>query len=80
MNLYLYDEQEIVLFSLPEKKMGNFWMTDFEGKNVVNIGEKNGEWVISGSNNSKIIYGNSYVEEVLLKEKCFYIVEKNMAE
>ncbi|MBQ2872657.1 MAG: type VII secretion protein EssC [Bacilli bacterium] len=77
MNLYLFDEQEIISFGLPEKKVGNFWMTDFEGKNVVNIGERNGEWVISGGNNSKIIYDNNYVEEVLLKEKCFYIVEKN---
>lgn len=77
MNLYLFDEHEIILFTLPDKKIGNFWMTDGEGKNVVNIGEKSGEWVLSASNNSRILFGNSYVEESILKEKNYYLVEKN---
>ena len=32
MNLYLFDEHKIILFTLPDKKIGNFWMTDGEGK------------------------------------------------
>ena len=77
MNLYLFDQNEIVIFNLPDKKIGNFWMTDNEGKNVVNISAIDNEWVISGSNNSKIIYGNNYIDNSVLKAKTFYLVEKN---
>ena len=69
MNLYLFDEKEIVLFSLPDKKIGNFWMTDCEGKNVININAVDNEWIITGGNNSKILKGDSYVESMILKLK-----------
>ena len=77
MNLYLFDEREIVLFTLPENKIGNFWMTDENGKNVINIVAKDNEWVLSGSNNSKIINGSNYVDNMILKIKSFYMIEKN---
>ena len=77
MNLYLFDEREIVLFTLPDKVIGNFWMIDCDGKNVVNISANDGKWVISGGNNSKIIVGSNYVENAILDLKSFYVVEKN---
>ena len=77
MNLYLFDEKEIVLFTLPDKIIGNFWMTDEEEKNIVNINAIDNKWIISGGNNSKIIFGNNYVEECDLNLKSFYLVEKN---
>ena len=77
MNLYLFDEKEIVLFTLSDKVIGNFWMPDGEGKNIVNINAKNGKWFISGGNNSKIFVENDYVEECFLDLKSFYLIEKN---
>jgi len=77
MNLYLFDENEIVLFTLPDKKIGNFWMTDQDGMNIININAKDNDWFITGGNNSKVIVGSNYVDEVILKLKSFYYVEKN---
>ena len=77
MNLYLFDENEIILFTLPDKKIGNFWMTDQDGMNIININAKDDEWFISSSNNSKIIVGNNYVDDVILKLKSYYCIEKN---
>ena len=77
MNLYLFDEKEIILFTLPEKVIGNFWMTDGKGKNVININADNDEWVISGSDNANIIGKNDYYENLSLNLKNYYLIEKN---
>ena len=77
MNLYLFDEREIVLFNLPEKIIGNFWMTDNNEKNVVNISANENRWIISGGNNSKIIFNGNYVESTVLNVKYYYIIEKD---
>ena len=60
MNIYLFDENSIITFYLPTKKIGNFWLTDDENKNIVNIKDENNNWVISGSENTKIISGNKH--------------------
>ena len=76
MNLYLFDEREIVIFTLPDKVIGNFWMTDSDGVNVVNIVADNNQWVMSGSNNSRILGANNYVDSIVLKLKSFYVIER----
>ncbi len=75
MNLYLFDDLSIVNFSLPYKKIGNFWLTDNNDKNVVNINGENDEWVITGSEHTKIISSDKS-EEIVLKPRNYYIVEK----
>lgn len=77
MNLYLFDDKKIVLFTLPSNMIGNFWMTDENGLNVVNISAVDKEWHISGGNNSKIYKDNNYVEDCVLLPKMYYMVEKN---
>ena len=74
MNLYLFDEREIILFTLPDKVIGNFWMKDNDGMNVVNINADSGKWLLSGGNNSKIIRDSGYVDNVILSLKSYYIV------
>ncbi len=76
MNLYLFDEESIVTFNLPAKKIGNFWMTDNNGENVINIKNEDNEWVISGNDNSKIITVKNE-EKIILRKREFYVVEKN---
>ena len=75
MNLYLFDENDIVKFSLPIKKIGDFWMTDSEGQNIVNICGKDNEWVLSESETSKIIFPNE--KDSTLRPNTYYMVEKN---
>ena len=76
MNLYLFDEETIVLFSLPYRKIGDFWMTDNNGKNVVNISSDNDEWIVTPSEQTKIISAQK-TDKILLKPKSYYFVEKN---
>lgn len=78
MNLYLFDENELIVFTLPKNIIGDFWMTDENKTNIVNINAINGKWHISGGNNSKVIYGNNYIDDCILEEKKYYIVEKDL--
>ena len=76
MNIYLFDENKIVTFNLPIKKIGNFWITDDKNENVINIKDEDNNWILSGSNNSKIIASNNQ-EKFVLREKNYYVIEKN---
>ena len=76
MNLYLFDEEEIILFNLPVKRIGNFWMTDNDDKNIVNICDKDGEWLITGSENTKVLLDNKE-DNLFLQAKKYYTVIKD---
>jgi len=77
MNLYLFDEKEIILFTLPDKKIGNFWMVDSNGKNIINIEAKNNDWIVSSAKGIKLINNNAYVDSFKLDLKSYYIIEKD---
>ena len=74
MNLYLFGDNEIIRFILPLKKIGNFWMSNSNDENIINIKSENNEWIISGSENVKINGGS---EEITLKNKTYYEVVKD---
>ena len=74
MNLYLFYEEDIISFSLPSKKIGNFWLTDNNGKNIVNINGEEDNWIISGSENTQIITNSNVSEKIVLKPKSYYVV------
>lgn len=76
MNLYLFDEKEIILFNLPNKIIGNFWIKDSDNRNIVNISARDNIWIISGGSNSKVYAEKNYVDECVLKLKHFYLIEK----
>ena len=69
MNLYLFDENKIVSFSLPVKVIGNFWMTNSFGKNIINIDAQDNNWIISGDDNTKIYFNGTVVPFSVLKPK-----------
>lgn len=77
MNIYLFDEEQIITFTLPIKIIGNFWMTDSDNNNIVNICDKDGKWVISGSENTIIDSGNIENDEMYLIPKKYYVIERN---
>lgn len=77
MNLYYFDDDKINVFTLPNKIVGNFWMTDSKERNVVNISANDDKWYITGGNNSKIIVQNAYVDRMLLNNKQYMIIERN---
>ena len=76
MNLYLFDDENIITFNLPSKKIGNFWMTDNNQKNLINISGENNNWIITGNTDVKII-SNEKSDSIILKQNNSYIIEKN---
>ena len=76
MNIYLFEKNKIISFELPAKRIGDFWLKDSEDANMVNISAGEGDWILSPSKNTKIYdaYGNT--ENIALKIKSYYIVEK----
>lgn len=75
MNLYLFDLKNVIVFSLPNKVIGNFWLTDADDRNVVNISAVNDEWVLSGSNNTKINFNGAVVPQAVAQLNTYYVIE-----
>ena len=77
MNIYLFDNNKLITFELPIKKIGNFWLKDENNKNAVNIFAEDGEWILKPSKISKITDDKGNTENLVLKPKKFYIVAMN---
>lgn len=77
MNLYFFDDNEIITFSLPIKRIGDFWMTDREGKNIVNIKAIDNVWYLSSSENTKLIGTTEEKNSLSLVSNTLYTIEKN---
>ncbi len=77
MNVYLFDDDRIIAFALPVKKIGNFWMKDTYNKNVINITVSDNEWIINPGKNVKISDTDGNTENISLRARKYYNVEKN---
>ena len=77
MNVYLFDDDRIITFELPVKKIGNFWLKDTYNKNVINITVSNNEWIINSGKNVKLSDTDGNTENICLRPKKYYNVEKN---
>ena len=74
MNVYLFENNEVITFSLPAKKIGDFWLKDSEGNNMVNISGVQGNWILSPSKTTIISDAAGNTENVVLKVKNYYMV------
>ena len=77
MNIYLFDENRIITFELPVKRIGNFWLKDENNKNVVNIYAESGQWRLKPSKISEITDDQGNTENIVLQPKKFYGVKIN---
>ena len=77
MNIYLFENNKIITFSLPAKRIGDFWLKDSEDNNMVNIAAHDGDWILSPSKNTKVFDSVGNSENIKLKIKNFYLVEKD---
>lgn len=77
MNIYIFDENKIISFSLPTKKVGNFWITDYENNNLINVSAEMGKWILSCAKNVKLLSGNDVIDSIELQLKKYYIINKN---
>ena len=79
MKIYLYLTDQIISFSLPKEISGSFSFDENpeEESKLINIEERNGQWVIYSTDESKVIFDNNIVLESELKENTFYIIRRN---
>ena len=77
MIIYLFNDDRLITFNLPVKKIGDFWITDNNGENIVNISSTDNEWLLSGSENTTITYNGEEVSNIILNTKEYYEIIKD---
>ncbi len=55
MKIILQDNKKLLTTKLPKDINGNYWITDSNGKNLVNIESVKSNWVLKSNNDIKII-------------------------
>ena len=67
MNIYLFDNNRIITFSLPAKRIGDFWLRDSQNNNMVNISAQDGNWILAPSKHTKVYDAAGNTENIILK-------------
>ena len=78
MRIILFNGNRLTKLALPKKVEGSFWLTDeLNGNaNIINIEAENGKWVLKSNDEAKIIFGNSYVDNVELSPNYFCFLDQ----
>jgi len=79
MKIYLYLNDRILNFSLPEEVEGSFsfdWNLEEENK-LINIEAQNGNWVIYSTKHVKLISNNEVVSSKSIQSGSFYVLRRN---
>jgi len=76
MRLSLIKNGKIYNTDLPLKISGNFWIEDKDSnnykRNLINIEEKNGKWILKSNFDVKIVSNGVIVEEITIEEYTLY--------
>jgi len=79
MKIYLYLNNKIVDFSLPEEIDGSFSFdyNEEEEYKLINIEARDGNWIIYSTKNVKLISNNAIVESSVITNDNFYVIRRN---
>ena len=55
MKVILQDNKRLLTTKLPQEVEGNYWITDYNKKNLVNIEAKDGKWILNNNFDIKIL-------------------------
>ncbi len=78
MKISLYLQDRIVKFLLPEQISGSFSFDIDESitNKLINIEARNNNWVLYGTTDVKILNGNINVENIILTNQNFYVLQR----
>ncbi len=62
MKVILQDNKKLLKTKLPKEINGNYWLTDANNKNLVNIESDNNRWILKSNNDIKIIDDNENLD------------------
>lgn len=78
MKVALLKNTEIITVTLPNRVTGSYWIVDYDESgnqnNLISIEAVENSWKINSNDDVKIISGNAPVENALLKENEFYVL------
>ena len=79
MRVILFNENILTKLQLPKRVDGSFWVIDEinNNENLINIEANDGKWIIKSNEESRLIFGNSYVADAELMPNYFYFIEHN---
>ena len=67
MLVTLIGKNVLYKLKLPTKKTGNYWITDDDGKKLINIVGKNNEWQMYSNEQVKILNPHTYTLTLCIK-------------
>ena len=79
MKIYLYYNNKIKVFYLPEDVSGSFGfdVSEEDTAKLINIDARDGKWILHETEFSKVSNGIEFIKEVALTPYSFYVVCKN---
>ncbi len=79
MKITLFLESKLYEYVLPVQKSGSysFDVDSDEVDKLINIEERNGEWVLYGTDTVFINSGNGFVQTMIIKSNSFYMISRN---
>ncbi len=81
MKILLLKNDKIRTFLLPNKFVGNVWITNFDEngneKNMINVESKNNEWTLVSNNEFYVIEDSKRVPYIKLTPNSSYMIKEN---
>ena len=79
MLVSLIKKDRIYSVTLPLNVNGTYWVSDVDKngneRNLINIDERNGEWVLKSNAENKVIEEDRIIDEIVLKDYTFHYVQ-----
>ena len=78
MKITLFLNEKIIDFRLPNEISGgySFYSIESESK-LINVEERNGDWILYQTSDIKIIQNNTYIDSIKLVPNNFYVLRKD---
>ncbi len=79
MIIYLYLEDKLLTFRLPNQILGSYSFDEYdeEEDKLINIDAKDNNWILYSTKNSQILNGNNIIQNIVLKPDNFYVLKRN---
>ena len=79
MIIYLYLQDKYMKFYLPSQIMGSYTFDekDNEEDKLINIDDKDNEWILYSTQASKILNGGIIANSIILKNDSFYVLQRD---
>ena len=72
MKIKLIGKKKIVSLTLPQRVYGNYWITNENNENLINIEAIDNNWVMKSNDEIKIVENDQIIETTPIEENHFY--------